>query len=100
MTDLSEINALRVDLDSRPTIHRHFRLQWEPAQNAYVLLYPEGMVKLNDSAGEILSLCTGERSVQTIIDLLSEKFPEAEDIRTDILEFFADPGVQPWLTYA
>jgi pyrroloquinoline quinone biosynthesis protein D len=33
-----------------------FRLQWEPAQNAHVLLYPEGMVKLNQSAGEILKL--------------------------------------------
>ena len=31
------------------------RLQWEPAQEAHVLLYPEGMVKLNGSAGAILS---------------------------------------------
>ena len=39
---------------SRPAVGRGFRLQWEPAQNAYVLLYPEGMIKLNGSAGEIL----------------------------------------------
>ena len=32
---------------ARPLIGRGFRLQWEPAQNAHVLLYPEGMVKLN-----------------------------------------------------
>jgi pyrroloquinoline quinone biosynthesis protein D len=30
---------------------RHYRFQWEPAQNAFVLLYPEGMVKLGGSAG-------------------------------------------------
>ena len=29
---------------------RHYRFQWEPAQQAYVLLYPEGMVKLGASA--------------------------------------------------
>ena len=40
---------------------RGFRLQWEPAQKAHVLLYPEGMVKLNGSAGEILKRCDGER---------------------------------------
>ena len=27
-----------------------FRLQWEEAQQAYVLLYPEGMVELGDTA--------------------------------------------------
>ena len=41
-------------MSSKPAIARGFRLQWEPAQNAHVLLYPEGMVKLNGSAGEIL----------------------------------------------
>lgn len=99
MNDISGIEATPVVLNLTPAIHRHFRLQWEPAQNAYVLLYPEGMVKLNQSAGEILTLCTGERSVHDIIRTLAEKFPEAENIQADIIEFFADPGVQPWLSY-
>ncbi len=43
------------------------RLQWEPAQEAHVLLYPEGMVKLNGSAGAILSRCDGVRSVADIV---------------------------------
>ena len=33
-----------------PRFRRGFRFQWEPAQESYVLLYPEGMVKLNGSA--------------------------------------------------
>jgi pyrroloquinoline quinone biosynthesis protein D len=37
-------------LPERPRLNRLFRLQWEEAQQAYVLLYPEGMVKLNLSA--------------------------------------------------
>jgi pyrroloquinoline quinone biosynthesis protein D len=55
-----------------------FRFQWEEAQQAHVLLYPEGMVKLNPSAGEILALCDGERSVASIIAALEDKFPGAE----------------------
>ena len=41
-----------------------FRLQWEPAQSCFVLLYPEGMVKLNQSAGEIMKRCDGQRDVE------------------------------------
>jgi pyrroloquinoline quinone biosynthesis protein D len=50
-----------------PVVGRGFRLQWEPAQEAHVLLYPEGMVKLNDSAGAIMSRCDGVRTVADIV---------------------------------
>ena len=46
------MNAL--NLDDCPRIRRGFRLQWEPVQNCDVLLYPEGMIQLNDSAALIL----------------------------------------------
>jgi pyrroloquinoline quinone biosynthesis protein D len=52
---------------SRPAIPHGMRLQWEPAQEAHVLLYPEGMVKLNASAGAILARCDGERTVADIV---------------------------------
>lgn len=53
--------------EARPRIGRLFRFQWEPAQQAYVLLYPEGMVKLNQSAGEILRRCDGHCSVAAVV---------------------------------
>ena len=56
-----------LDARSRPRIGAGFRLQWEPAQDCHVLLYPEGMVKLNGSAGEIMKRCDGERSVEAIV---------------------------------
>ena len=31
-----------------------YRFQWEEAQNCYVLLYPEGLIKLGQSSAEIL----------------------------------------------
>ncbi|MFY0119870.1 pyrroloquinoline quinone biosynthesis peptide chaperone PqqD, partial [Acinetobacter baumannii] len=49
---------------SLPVLRPGFRLQWEPVQNGHVLLYPEGMVKLNGSAGEIMTLIDGRRDVQ------------------------------------
>ena len=53
VTARTEPMALSDDAASSRS-ERRFRLQWEPAQDCHVLLYPEGMVKLNQSAGEIL----------------------------------------------
>ncbi|MFO7189999.1 MAG: pyrroloquinoline quinone biosynthesis peptide chaperone PqqD [Pseudomonadota bacterium] len=72
---------------ARPTVARGFRLQWEPAQQAHVLLYPEGMVKLNDSAGQILSRCDGRRTVTEIVADLEHTYRTsglADDVRTFI----------------
>ena len=80
-----------------PRLHPHLRFQWEPAQEAYVLLYPEGRVKRNGSAGGILSVWNGERSVAEIIGLLTEKFPEAPDIETDIIDFLVTAHTNQWL---
>src|SRR6185503_15468885 len=44
-------------------LSRHFRFQWEPAQQAHVLLYPEGMIKLPGSSGEILKRVNGTVTV-------------------------------------
>ena len=56
-----------VPATARPAIAHGMRLQWEPAQEAHVLLYPEGMVKLNSSAGAIMSRCDGVRTVADIV---------------------------------
>ena len=59
-----------IGLDDRPRLVAHYRLQWEEVQKAWVLLYPEGMVKLNGSAGEIMHRLDGAKSVQAVIDEL------------------------------
>lgn len=61
-------------LPERPRLARLFRLQYEPVQTAWVLLYPEGMVKLNESAAEILRRCDGQRSVDEIVAELEAQF--------------------------
>jgi len=59
---------------AHPRIAPLYRLQWEEAQQAHVLLFPEGMVKLNASAGQILLRCDGVKSSAEIIADLENAF--------------------------
>lgn len=84
--------------DTRPRIGPGFRLQWEPAQNSHVLLYPEGMVKLNQSSGEIMKRCDGERSVALIVEELEQAF-STRGLGGDVLAFVELAGKQRWLAW-
>ena len=83
-------------LDSVPTMNRHFRLQWEPAQQAHVLLYAEGMVTLNGSAGAILSRCDGQRTVAQIIADLEQAYARKE-LGGDVLAFLSIARDNRWV---
>jgi pyrroloquinoline quinone biosynthesis protein D len=72
---MSDANA--ATLPERPRLNKLFRLQWEEVQQAYVLLYPEGMVKLNLSAAEILKRCDGEHTITQLITELEKAFGES-----------------------
>jgi pyrroloquinoline quinone biosynthesis protein D len=84
--------------DTRPAIGPGFRLQWEPVQNAHVLLYPEGMVKLNQSAGEILKRCDGERNVTQIVQDLEATF-STSGLERDVLAFLDIAQQQRWVRW-
>lgn len=85
-------------LDTRPRIGPGLRLQWEAAQDCHVLLYPEGMVKLNRSAGEILARCDGERDVASIVAELERAFATG-GLEGDVLAFVDLAGRQRWLVW-
>jgi pyrroloquinoline quinone biosynthesis protein D len=86
-----------INRQQSPALRRGFRLQWEPCQDCHVLLYPEGMIKLNGSAGQILGLVNGQRSVATIIDLLAANFPGVPGIDEDVLAFLEVAHAQFWI---
>lgn len=79
-----------------PKLSKLFRLQWEPAQNAYVLLYPEGMVKLNQSAAEILKRCDGNTAVAAIVADLEQTF-EAGNLGEEVQNFLGEAYERGWL---
>ncbi|MGR2739424.1 pyrroloquinoline quinone biosynthesis peptide chaperone PqqD [Billgrantia sp. Q4P2] len=80
-----------------PALRPGWRLQWEEAQGCHVLLYPEGMVQLNGSAGAILALVDGQRRQADIVAMLETHFPEATGIGDDVAEFLDEAQRQGWL---
>ena len=88
---------MSVETVARPAIAKGYRLQFEPAQNTHVLLYPEGMVRLNQSAGEILKRCDGATTVDDIVAQLERDF-NASGLRGDVLDLLAHAFDKDWIT--
>jgi pyrroloquinoline quinone biosynthesis protein D len=86
-------------VDAKPRVARGFRLQWEEVQGCHVLLYPEGMVKLNRSAGEILTRCTGTATVAEIVADLETAFG-ASNLQGDVDSFLDMARQQRWVDAA
>jgi pyrroloquinoline quinone biosynthesis protein D len=91
------MNQIAIAPTAIPAVGRGFRLQWEPAQNAHVLLYPEGMIKLNGSAGEIMKRCDGRATIAGITSDLERAFA-AKDLSEDVQRFVAMAVEKSWLT--
>ena len=87
---------MSIGSDSVPRIGHGFRLQWEEAQQAHVLLYPEGMVKLNGSAGEILSRCNGATPVSAIVADLEQRFGQS-GLDKDVQAFLEIAQERRWV---
>ncbi len=81
---------------ARPVVGRGFRLQWEPAQQAHVLLYPEGMIKLNSSAAAIMTRCDGARTVADIVEDLERSYG-VTGLSADVNAFVAMAREKSWL---
>ncbi len=74
------------------------RLQWEEAQQKHVILYPEGMVELNQSSAEILKLCDGTRKLSEIVSELERKF-ETTGLTNDITAFLEVALKNGWIRH-
>ncbi|KAB0518810.1 pyrroloquinoline quinone biosynthesis peptide chaperone PqqD [Pseudomonas extremorientalis] len=88
------------DRSKKPTWRPGYRYQYEPAQKGHVLLYPEGMIKLNDSAALIGGLIDGERNVAAIIAELEKQFPGVPELGEDIEQFMEVARAEHWITLA
>ena len=70
---------------TRPRLTTGARLSYDDVREEHVLLIPEGAVRLNPTAAEVLELCDGERSLDDIVDALSARY-EGADLREDVVE--------------
>jgi pyrroloquinoline quinone biosynthesis protein D len=75
-----------------------YRLQWEEAQQKFVILYPEGMVELNQSSAEILKLCDGSRALPAIVAELEQKFATS-GLTNDVTNFLNVALQNGWIQH-
>lgn len=74
-----------------------YRLQWEPAQDCHVLLFPEGMIQLNPPAAEILKRCQANATLTSVVEDLQNTFPEASGLEADVQEFLVVAQDKGWV---
>jgi len=76
---------------ARPKLATGVRLHHDKVREQYVLLFPEGALVLNETAVEVLELCDGERSLDDVATVLSERY-EGADVRDDVSELLDGIG--------
>jgi len=80
---------------TRPRLVTGARLRYDDVREEHVLLVPEGAVRLNPTAAEVLELCDGDRSLDEIVVVLTERYDGADlrdDVR-DLVDGMAEKGL-------
>jgi pyrroloquinoline quinone biosynthesis protein D len=76
---------------NRPRLVDGVRLQYDDVREEHVLLVPEGAVRLNQTAAQVLELCDGRRSLDEIAATLSQRYSGA-DVAADVRELLGGMG--------
>ena len=63
-----------ISAGTRPRLAVKARLRWDRKAERWMLLYPERGLVLNPTAADVVQLCTGEHTVDTIVEKLAEKY--------------------------
>lgn len=75
-------------LAERPKLSSRARLQSDKVTGNPILLYPEGVLVLNPTGHAIVSLCTGEATLQGIIEKLATLYKvPAADLSADVIVY-------------
>lgn len=85
------------DTNIVPVWQRGYRFQYEPSQQAYIILYPEGMIKLNETASAIAQHIDGKRSVAEIILQLKQQFGDISEIDKDVTDYMLVAEKENWI---
>ena len=68
---------------TRPRLVTGARLRYDEVREEHLLLVPEGAVRLNPTAAEVLGLCDGEHSLEDIVGVLSQRY-DGSDVGDDV----------------
>ena len=89
-----------MDLNDIYMLAPHYRFQWEEAQQCYVLLFPEGMIKLNGGAGEVIKRIDGKKTVADVVAELKQAFPDVPDLEDDVVAMIELAAGKAWIVKA
>lgn len=84
------------ELSERLRLRKPARIKYDQVRQTDLLLLPERIINLNPTAGAILWLCDGNRSVAEIITELETKYNQT-NLQEDILEFITDAVDKGWV---
>lgn len=85
-----------IKLTERLRLRKPARLKYDQARQTDLLLLPERVISLNPTAGAILWLCDGERSIAQMIEELENKYNQKQ-LQDDILEFLSQALDRGWV---
>jgi pyrroloquinoline quinone biosynthesis protein D len=84
------MRATTISDAAKPRLAKGVRLQTDSASEKSVLLFPEGIMELNETAHEILTRCDG-RTVNDIVHALAEEYEaDPAEVASDVRETLAD----------
>ncbi|WP_135078885.1 pyrroloquinoline quinone biosynthesis peptide chaperone PqqD [Terasakiella sp. SH-1] len=86
-----------INLSDCPAINPVYIFRWEESQQAHMLLYPEGLIKLNGPAGYIMNLVDGKRTVEEIVLRLKEQFNASDELADDVFAFMETALDKGWI---
>jgi len=84
------MRATTISDSARPSLAKGIRLQIDSTTGKKVLLYPEGIVELNETAHEILSRCDGRTLGDIISDLADEYDADSNALAADVRDTLSD----------
>lgn len=72
---------------SRPVLARGVRLRDDPITGEPILLYPEGVLELDETTHDIVRRCSGNATLESIVSALAEEYEiDAETLQSDVCE--------------
>jgi coenzyme PQQ biosynthesis protein PqqD len=77
-----------ISAESRPRLAAKARLRFDRKASRYMLLYPERGLVLNPTAADVLQLCTGERTVESIVEELARRYGhKTPSVEREVMQF-------------
>jgi pyrroloquinoline quinone biosynthesis protein D len=80
-----------LSLTDRPRLRRGVRAGTDPLSDETVLLFPEGVLILNETAAAVVRRCDGCRSVAEVVDAVGEVYDDVpvEDVLSLLQDLIA-----------